>query len=73
MRIYYLSVINSICLNQKTPIVKMEIDLSKMTTDELGELFPIIIVDYNPDWPKLALIESKKIIKIVGKSQCLED
>jgi GrpB-like predicted nucleotidyltransferase (UPF0157 family) len=42
-------------------------DLNKMTTDELGQLFPIIIVDYNPDWPKLASIESKKIIKTVGK------
>ena len=31
-----------------------------MTTDELGQLFPIIIVDYNPDWPKLASIESRK-------------
>ncbi len=38
-----------------------------MTTDELGQLFPIIIVDYNPDWPKLASIELKNIIKIVGK------
>jgi hypothetical protein len=33
-----------------------------MTTEELGKLFPIIIVDYNPDWPKLASIESKNII-----------
>jgi GrpB-like predicted nucleotidyltransferase (UPF0157 family) len=38
-----------------------------MTTDELGQLFPIIIVDYNPDWPKLASIELKNILKIVGK------
>lgn len=42
-------------------------DLNKMTTDELGQLFPIIIVDYNPDWPKLASIELKNIIKSVGK------
>jgi GrpB-like predicted nucleotidyltransferase (UPF0157 family) len=42
-------------------------DLNKMTTDELGQLFPIIIVDYNPDWPKLASIESKNIIETVGK------
>jgi len=38
-----------------------------MTTDELGQLFPIIIVDYNPDWPRLASIESRKIIETVGK------
>ena len=42
-------------------------DLNKMTTDELGQLFPVIIVDYNPDWPKLASIESRKIIETVGK------
>ena len=42
-------------------------DLNKMTADELGQLFPIIIVDYNPDWPRLASIESKKIIETVGK------
>ena len=42
-------------------------DLNKMTTDELGQLFPIIIVEYNPAWPKLASIESRNIIKTVGK------
>jgi GrpB-like predicted nucleotidyltransferase (UPF0157 family) len=42
-------------------------DLNKMTTDELGQLFPIIIVDYNPDWPRLASIESSNIMEAVGK------
>ena len=42
-------------------------DLNEMTTDELGRLFPINIVDYNPEWPKLASFESKNIIKTVGK------
>jgi GrpB-like predicted nucleotidyltransferase (UPF0157 family) len=42
-------------------------DLNKMTTDELGQLFPIIIVDYNPDWPRLASIESRNILETVGK------
>ena len=42
-------------------------DLNQLTTDELGQLFPIIIVEYNPDWPKLASIESRNIIKTVGK------
>lgn len=41
-------------------------DLDKMTTDELGQLFPIIIVDYNPDWPRFASVESKYIIEAVG-------
>ncbi len=38
-----------------------------MTTDELGQLFPIIITGYNPDWPKLASIESGNIAEAVGK------
>ena len=42
-------------------------DLNKLTTDELGQLFPIMIVDYNPDWPGLASIEKRNIIKNVGK------
>jgi GrpB-like predicted nucleotidyltransferase (UPF0157 family) len=42
-------------------------DINKMTTEELGQLFPIIIVDYNPDWPRLASIESSIIMEAVGK------
>jgi GrpB-like predicted nucleotidyltransferase (UPF0157 family) len=42
-------------------------DLNQFTSDELGQLFPIIIVDYNPDWPGLASIESKNIVEAVGK------
>jgi len=42
-------------------------NLNQLTTDELGQLFPIIIADYNPDWPRIASMESKKIIKAVGK------
>jgi len=42
-------------------------NLNKMTIDELGQLFPIIIVDYNPYWPRLASIESRNIIEVVGK------
>jgi GrpB-like predicted nucleotidyltransferase (UPF0157 family) len=41
-------------------------DLHEMTTGEFGQLFPIIIADYNPDWPRLASIESKNIIDSVG-------
>jgi len=42
-------------------------NLDKMTTDELGQLFPIIIVEYNPDWPRLASIEFGNIFEAVGK------
>lgn len=45
----------------------MKKDLNQMTTDELGQLFPIIIVDYNPEWPRLASIESENIKEAVGK------
>lgn len=45
----------------------MSKDLNQLTADELGQLFPIIIVDYNPDWPRQASIEKKNIIKKVGK------
>ena len=47
--------------------LKMTKDLNHLTNEELGQLFPVIIVDYNPDWPKLASVEKKNIIKSVGK------
>jgi len=42
-------------------------DLGKLTTGELGQLFPIIITDYNPEWPGMAVVESGNIIEAVGK------
>ena len=42
-------------------------DLNQLTTDELGQLFPVILVDYNPEWPGLASIESGNIKEAVGK------
>jgi GrpB-like predicted nucleotidyltransferase (UPF0157 family) len=45
----------------------MSRDLSQLTTDELGQLFPIMIVDYNSDWPVLASIEKRNIVKNVGR------
>jgi GrpB-like predicted nucleotidyltransferase (UPF0157 family) len=41
-------------------------ELNNMTTDELGQLFPIIIVDYNTLWPELASEESANILAAVG-------
>jgi GrpB-like predicted nucleotidyltransferase (UPF0157 family) len=40
-------------------------ELNNMTTDELGQLFPIIIVDYNPRWPELASTETGNILVAV--------
>jgi GrpB-like predicted nucleotidyltransferase (UPF0157 family) len=45
----------------------MEKDLNQLTTKELGELFPIIIVEYNPNWPVLASIEKMNVIKTIGE------
>jgi GrpB-like predicted nucleotidyltransferase (UPF0157 family) len=42
-------------------------NFNQLTNDELGQLFPIIIDDYNPDWPRLASIELRNIIKAIGK------
>lgn len=37
-----------------------------MNSEELGKLFPIIISEYNPQWPRLYLIEKDIIEKAVG-------
>jgi len=41
--------------------------LDEMPFEELGRLFPIIISEYNANWPKLFEAEKKKIIKAAGK------
>jgi GrpB-like predicted nucleotidyltransferase (UPF0157 family) len=41
-------------------------DLNNLTSQELGMLFPILIVDYNPDWKKLFIQEKQNIINAVG-------
>jgi len=43
-------------------------EISKMSAEELGRLFPIILTDYNPEWPKIYERESKKIIKAIGQN-----
>ena len=42
-------------------------DLGKMTNEELGMLFPIIIADPDPDWAILYKVESGKILKVLGR------
>lgn len=44
----------------------MSEDLNNLSAQELGLLFPIIIIDYNPDWPDLYLHEKRKIVETVG-------
>jgi GrpB-like predicted nucleotidyltransferase (UPF0157 family) len=46
-------------------------DLNKLTTEELGLLFPIIIVDYDPEWHKLYILEKRNILKAVGTGHIL--
>ncbi len=40
----------------------MKKDLNNLTTEELGKLFPIMIEEYNPNWPML-FEKEKEIIK----------
>ncbi len=42
----------------------MNKDLYKLTTEELGKLFPIIIEEYNPDWPMIYENEKEIIEKL---------
>jgi GrpB-like predicted nucleotidyltransferase (UPF0157 family) len=44
----------------------MKDDLNKLTASELGRLFPVILADYNPVWPKLYRAEKQNIIKTIG-------
>ena len=41
-------------------------DLNKLTTQELGFLFPIVIADYNPNWKRLYLKEKQIIISAIN-------
>lgn len=41
-------------------------NLNNLSAEELGLLFPIIIIDYNPDWPELYLHEKQKIVETLG-------
>jgi len=45
---------------------QMTDDLNKLTTEELGLLFPIIIVDYDPGWHKLYSVEKRNILQALG-------
>ena len=46
-------------------------DLHKMTTKELGELFPIIIQEPNKKWSEFYENERKQIIRLFEKSEIL--
>lgn len=40
--------------------------LSEMTNEELWQLFPIILSEYNDEWPKLYEIEKNLLLEIFG-------
>jgi GrpB-like predicted nucleotidyltransferase (UPF0157 family) len=46
-------------------------DLNNLTPQELGNLFPIIITDYDPDWEKLFLHEKQNILMAVDINDIL--
>lgn len=41
--------------------------LEEMTDQERWQLFPVILCEYNPDWPKNYLMEQKELEKTIGK------
>lgn len=46
-------------------------DIDKLSSEDLGKLFPIRITEYNPDWPGLFTTEKETIQKFVGISNIL--
>ena len=44
----------------------MKKEPDRMTPEELGQLFPIILSKPNPDWIKFFQVEKQKIIRILG-------
>ncbi|MDD3627321.1 MAG: GrpB family protein [bacterium] len=45
----------------------MSKELDKMTPEELGKLFPIILSEPKEDWPVLFMKEKKSLEKLLGK------
>jgi GrpB-like predicted nucleotidyltransferase (UPF0157 family) len=41
--------------------------LDEMSLEELGRLFPIILSEYNPDWPAMYDAEKERIEHAIGK------
>jgi len=37
-------------------------DLNILSSEELGHLFPVVIIDYNPEWPGMYLLEKQIIL-----------
>ena len=48
-------------------LLSMDENIGNLSTSELGELFPIKIVDYNPGWPELFLMEKQNIFNILDE------
>jgi GrpB-like predicted nucleotidyltransferase (UPF0157 family) len=42
-------------------------DIDRMSTEELGKLFPVILVAHNPEWKDLYLKEEERIVQILKK------
>lgn len=41
-------------------------DLNKLSTGELGKLFPIVISEYNPGWKNMFSTEKQSIKRVIG-------
>jgi GrpB-like predicted nucleotidyltransferase (UPF0157 family) len=49
----------------------MNDDLNNLTSEELGIFFPIAIVDYDPGWGKIFLLEKQNIFRITESGAIL--
>ena len=49
----------------------MKKSLNQMTNEELGQLFPIIISESNPEWKSWFLTEKSEIIKALDEQNMI--
>lgn len=49
----------------------MKKDLNQLTTAELGQLFPIILSDYDPKWAEYFQLEKQRILRAIFPEQFL--
>jgi len=72
-RIFEIQPGKSICIiARKEDKMKTEkINFDNMTAEQIGELFPIRIVPYNPDWTTLFEHEKELIINVLGENLAL--
>ena len=56
------------------PVKMSKKDLNSLSIDELGELFPVRLYDFSPDWKNIFRSEKEKILNLFDKGEivCIE-